>query len=173
MAYQFTCPCPQQMLLEVDESAAGQVIQCPYCPQTFPAPAAPFGELQPAGAFGDFPAGPEPTGPPLPQGPPGLPDLLGPNPHASLQAVVHIPCPQGHVLEVPREMLEQTAVCPHCNSQFKLAEKKSLEWQKKHEEELSRQEAQAGRTWLNWAIVIATLAVIGLIVLIAATASRS
>ena len=37
--------------------------------------------------------------------------------------MMHIDCPNGHEMEVPREMLNQDALCPKCDVQFRLREK--------------------------------------------------
>jgi hypothetical protein len=48
----------------------------------------------------------------------------------------HIPCPKGHELEVPEEMLGQDAMCPHCSVQFHLRERDSVEYKRQKQQEL-------------------------------------
>lgn len=153
MSFQFQCP--QGHLLEGDESQAGQPVNCPVCQMLFliPAPvAAPAAEPEPA------PSEPEPAK-----------FDMKPPPEAQL---VHIPCPQGHELEVPRDMFGQEVLCPHCQSQFTLRERDSVEWKRRHEEEQARRDLKLGNAWLNWAIIIAVLVVLGLGILIAMDRSR-
>jgi len=156
MPFQFQCP--QSHLLEGEESQAGQPVNCPVCQMLFliPAPlAAPAasGPTQPGAAEPTVPSEPAPpafTAPVVQE-----PDLL------------HIPCPKGHELEVPRDMLGQEVLCPHCGSQFLLKERDSIEAKRRHEEEQTRRDIRVGNAWLNWAIIIAVLVVLGLIILIA------
>lgn len=152
MAFQFQCP--QGHLLSGDESQAGQPCHCPVCQILFliPAPLPPSeAPVEPASAA---PVHDEPPAPMI--NPEGVkPDLL------------HIPCPKGHELEVPRDMLEQDVLCPHCNSQFKLREKNSVEFKERQEKQQEIRDRKLGTAWLHWAIIIAVLVVFGLIILIA------
>jgi hypothetical protein len=86
--------------------------------------------------------------------------------------LLHIACPNGHELETPREMLNQDVLCPHCNVQFRLREKDSVEYKRRREQELERRDRKAGKMWLNYAIVAAVLVVIGIIGLIVISASN-
>ena len=85
--------------------------------------------------------------------------------------LLHIPCPKGHELEVPPDMLNQEVLCPHCNTQFKLRERDSVEFKRKREIELERRDFKRGQAWLNWAIVAAVIVVLGLIIMFAASRS--
>jgi hypothetical protein len=158
MAFQFQCP--QGHLLEGDESQAGQTCQCPTCgmafiipvPLTAPAAAAWVdpGPQQPA--FPSFGGG---------GGPSPLPEV------EKAPTLLHIPCPKGHELEVPPEMLNEDVMCPHCGEQFKLRERDSIEFITKQQAEEERRINRSGKLWFNWAIVIAVGIVIFLIALIA------
>lgn len=75
--------------------------------------------------------------------------------------LVHIQCPNGHVLETPRDMFNQEALCPYCSTRFKLREKDSVEYKVKHEQELETSERRLGRAWLNAAIVLIALFAFG------------
>jgi hypothetical protein len=69
-------------------------------------------------------------------------------------------------------MLGQDVLCPHCQVQFRLREKDSVEYKRRRDQELERRERKAGKMWLNYAIIAAVLVVLGLIVLIAIDASN-
>lgn len=82
--------------------------------------------------------------------------------------LLHIPCPNGHELETPVEMLEQEVLCPQCNAQFRLRRKDSVEFKKRKEQEESIRLQKASNLWLNLAIaaiVLVVLIFIGLIAL--------
>jgi hypothetical protein len=81
--------------------------------------------------------------------------------------MLHIPCPEGHVLETPPEMLGEEVICPHCGRQFMLREKDSQEYKRKKKEEAERRDIRAGKRWLTWAVVISAAVLIGLILMIA------
>src|SRR5687768_12387862 len=129
MAFQFQCP--QGHLLSGDESQAGQQCHCPTCgmlfiiPQPIVAPVAAAGgaydptnrwsaiaEQSPAAEAPAFVPGAAaaPTATMAPAAP-AEPELL------------HIPCPNGHELETPLDMLDQEVLCPQCNAQFRLRRK--------------------------------------------------
>lgn len=158
MAFQFQCP--QGHLLEGDESQAGQTCQCPMCGMAFIIPA-PL--TAPAPAWSAAPA--EPQQPAFPQFGPGMTSAAPAIDQAP--KLLHIPCPKGHELEVPPEMLNEDVMCPHCGEQFRLKEKDSVEFKRKHAEQEERRIERAGKLWFNWAVVIAVGIVIFLIVLIA------
>ncbi len=89
-------------------------------------------------------------------------------------SMVHIPCPNGHELETPREMIGQDVMCPHCQAEFRLSMKNSVEYKRQKEETLDRRERQLGKTWLFWAIAMAVVVVsgiIGLIVMVTSSGS--
>jgi hypothetical protein len=79
----------------------------------------------------------------------------------------HIPCPNGHELETPPEMLEQDVMCPHCGAQFRLRQKDSVEFKRKRQEEQEKKDAKSGKFWLNMAIVFGVLILIFIVVLFA------
>jgi hypothetical protein len=159
MAFQFQCP--QGHLLEGDESQAGQHCQCPTCGMLFIIPepiAAPAAEPQAPfipGGTGDsqqspfVPGGPPDAGPINPMAAPAEPEVL------------HIPCPNGHELETPVDMLDQEVLCPQCNAQFKLKRTNSVEYKTKKELEEKLRLEKTGNLWLTWAIVAVVL--VGLI----------
>jgi hypothetical protein len=81
--------------------------------------------------------------------------------------MLHIPCPDGHMLETPPEMVGEEVICPHCGRQFTLREKDSVEHKRKKKEERERRDIRAGKRWFTWAVVICAVVVIGLILMIA------
>jgi hypothetical protein len=153
MAFQFQCP--RGDLLEGDESQAGQESQCPVCgmlfvvPQPIQAPA-PIGQPEPS----PLPHFAFDTGEAAPANRPTEPELL------------HIPCPNGHELETPVEMLDQEVLCPQCNIQFRLRRKDSVEYKRKKELQEKIRLEKAGNLWLNVAIAAVVIVVIGLLALL-------
>jgi len=88
------------------------------------------------------------------------------------QGVLHIPCPSGHLLETPREMLGEDAICPFCQVQFRLRYENSIEYRKQRQAERERRELERGKAWMQWSFAIAAVVVIAVILLIAASVSR-
>jgi hypothetical protein len=123
--------------------------------------------IPPSGAPAPFP-GVQPS--PGPQIGPAAPVPFTQQP--AEPELLHIACPNGHELETPREMLNQDVLCPHCNVQFRLREKDSVEYKRRRQQEVERRERKAGKMWLNYAIVAAVLVVIGIIGLIVMSASN-
>ena len=80
--------------------------------------------------------------------------------------ILHIPCPSGHELETPREMLGQEALCPYCNKQFRLRLERSVEYVAEQAEQQRREDLKLGRMWFKIAIVLTALVVSGLAVLL-------
>lgn len=148
MSFQFECP--NGHLLEGTPDQAGQQCHCPTCGMLFLIPE-PTEEEAPAEAAGWPVAGGSRSG------------VLGPK----APELYHIPCPNGHELETPPEMLEQEVLCPQCNAQFKLRRKDSIEFKRQEEEARIIKEHKLGTAWLQGAIIVAVLIVIGLGALIA------
>lgn len=67
------------------------------------------------------------------------------------EEVYHIPCPNGHELETPPEMIGQRVKCPHCNAEFRLRRENSIEYHRE-QEFLERKRA---RFWFQLAILAA------------------
>ena len=150
MSFQFECP--NGHLLEGTPDQAGQQCHCPTCGMLFLIPE-PIAEEAPAAEETPFPGVGRRRG--LPNLGPKAPELY------------HIPCPNGHELETPPEMLEQEVLCPQCNAQFKLRRKDSVEFKRQEEEARMIKEHKLGTAWLQGAIIVAVLIVIGLGALIA------
>ena len=88
------------------------------------------------------------------------------------QAVVHIPCPNGHQLETPREILGEDAMCPICQAQFHLRLEDSIEYRRHRAEQFEQRERQIGNQWMNAAIIAAVVVLGAVLFLLAAVVSR-
>lgn len=185
----FHFQCPYGHLLAGEESQAGQQCMCPVCTALFiiPAPLAPafpasppFPEPEPTPgadaaaspspfpAFDPYerrPAKPQPTIAPEPE-PPATPQPAPPAPTPPVvvteSEVLHIPCPNGHALETPAEMLDQEVMCPHCQVKFFLRRKDSDEYKQKKRVERARKEQRKGQAWIIWAVVVVVAVLLGL-----------
>jgi hypothetical protein len=78
------------------------------------------------------------------------------------EELLHIPCPNGHELETPTDMLGQRALCPQCGVEFLLRREKSIE----HQFQLKVIDRQRGEFWLRAAIVAAIIVIFALVVMI-------
>ena len=87
----------------------------------------------------------------------GLSDEVG-------EVLLHIPCPNGHVLDVPLDMIGARAMCPHCRAEFRLRREKSEEYLR--EQEIL--DAKRAQFWFKLAIIAAGVVVIVLLVMILA-----
>lgn len=181
MAFRFTCP--QGHLLEGDEAQAGQHCQCPQCGMVFvipqPAPSAPAafpGSGLPGGGLPgpDYGRGYGPSAPTFPGGtfdapddepPPAFPNFghdADADAEPEAERVLHIPCPNGHELETPEEMLNQEVLCPHCGVQFLLRERDSRESRELRERREALELQIKSKMWLNWSIVLAVVVVLAI-----------
>ena len=130
----------------------------------------------------EFPAVGSGSAPEGPAAIPGLPQIqrdgqpqrtAGPAASPTKQEeFLHIRCPNGHELEVPTEMLEQEALCPTCQVQFRLRAKDSVEHKRRQQEAYERRQYKLGQAWLNWSVGIAVVVVLGLLTLIGLKMSR-
>ncbi len=186
MAFQFMCP--HEHLLQAEESQAGQECQCPECGvlMLIPSPGGmepPAEPSPPSDGVGSAAGWPEPAGDAFPslRGAPDFAALGGRTPSGAEEAaaglttqapkVLHIPCPSGHVLETPEEMIGQEALCPFCNAQFRLRYDASLEHRRERELEEERRQARTARAWLHWSIAAAAVVLFGVILLFVVRAS--
>lgn len=153
----FQFQCPQGHLLEGEESQAGETINCPLCGILFIIPN-PIAQPEPE---------PEPEPILVGRGRSSLPQNEPTGP-----VILHIPCPNGHILDTPEEMLEQEVLCPQCHVQFRLRQKDSVEYKQKKKEQEELRQLKAGNAWMTYAIVAAVLVlllVFGLIAMKAAS----
>jgi len=179
MTFQFLCP--QGHLLQGDEAHMGMECQCPQCGVAFIIPT--IGGAQPAAAPVEAP---EIELAPIPDdldndslgsegaigGPgPSLGDLqvgdMGTELDEAIGALYHIPCPNGHELEVPVEMIGSRAQCPHCGAEFRLKRERSREYEREQEILDSRR----AQFWFRLAIIAAGIVVVVLLIMIIATAA--
>jgi hypothetical protein len=81
--------------------------------------------------------------------------------------IVRIPCPQGHELQTPMDMVNQEVLCPICGTQFYLRYEDSIEF-KQEQAELRRRKAESlNQAALKWSIITAVvivLAILGMII---------
>ncbi|MEM7313210.1 MAG: hypothetical protein AAF497_08665 [Planctomycetota bacterium] len=176
MTFQFTCP--QGHLLQAEPEHVGQQSQCPACGTMMLIPAPPPEALPLAKPITDSNAAsfPKVTGqsPPAPDHGAAIPPKIDTGPpqiNTGVESPVavdsqpeffHISCPNGHELETPREMLDQFAMCPTCNAQFQLLERESVEYKRRKAIEEEARAANLERNWLNWAIALVILVLLGL-----------
>lgn len=195
MPFEFNCP--QGHLLSAEPEQVGQLVECPMCQSQFaiPTPAA----APPAAAPPPPAAAPPPVAPPrtaTQSAPPNSPPLAGADaegfdplggidlPAGDEDAgeyddggfgdidIYSIPCPNGHILETPAEMIGQHAMCPHCQAQFELREKDSNEYKERRRREIERHDAVVGEKWLKRAIWIAVAVGVGLIIMVIVSIAR-
>ncbi|MBQ6106648.1 MAG: hypothetical protein IJK97_00440 [Thermoguttaceae bacterium] len=76
-----------------------------------------------------------------------------------------IPCPNGHILEVDKEMLGERVQCPVCHAVYDLKLENSLEYIKEKKEEDELEEARLGKIWIQRAIIAGVLLLLFLIIL--------
>lgn len=117
-----------------------------------------FPGVQAAPSFSGSPGGESPAAGQLPGG--------------EAQQVVHVICPSGHELETPREMLGQDAMCPFCQTQFRLRFESTREYRQQKADERERREMKRGKAWMNWSIAAAVVVVLGVILLIVLAVSQ-
>ncbi len=171
MVFQFQCP--QGHVLTGNESDVGQMSQCPTCGEAFLIPG-PMVQPQPdfveptvqdhVAVEEEIPASPEVQISVEGSDEPPISDAIDHEPE-----LLHIDCPQGHQLEVPRDMLNQDALCPHCNVQFRLREVDSEEYQRKKKVEEETRERRMANAWLNWTIALGIMVVLFFLALWALT----
>ena len=193
MAFQFRCP--EGHLLQGEESQVGQQCECPFCRTQFLVPAPPGGASASSTGWPPPQDGSQepvhqdqaeqyeeelPTewapGVSVGQSIVGMEQVVAENPFetdsAEEREVFHIPCPKGHVLETPRDMLGQYAQCPFCQTEFQLLLRDSHEYQAEVEKKQERREHKAGKLWMNWAIAAAVVVLFAVILMTAIAVSH-
>jgi hypothetical protein len=186
MPFQFLCP--QGHLLQGDEAHMGMQTHCPQCGVLFIIPTVPAAQMpvgdgpaesenrweprSPQSYLGSLTGGASPAHKQNDPGTAGAPDVaVGPNRSPAVESepkidpqstVLHIPCPNGHELESPLQMLGQEVLCPHCGAQFLLRREDSVEV--RQEEELREQ--RRAEAWLRWSIAAAVIVLAGLLAMI-------
>ncbi|HVC96960.1 MAG TPA: hypothetical protein VND64_24995 [Pirellulales bacterium] len=89
-----------------------------------------------------------------------------PAPEKQEPRIVRIPCPHGHELQTPMDMIGQDVLCPFCNTQFHLKYENSVEYKDEQAELKQRREEQLNQTALKWAIIAAVVVVVGILAMI-------
>ena len=80
--------------------------------------------------------------------------------------ILHSVCPNGHILEIEREMLGERAMCPYCNTAFSITLERTVEYLEKQKREAEREDNKLAKFWSQWAIVAAVLAAIFIIFMV-------
>ncbi|HEX3727893.1 MAG TPA: hypothetical protein VHV08_16695 [Pirellulales bacterium] len=165
MTFQFLCP--QGHLLQGEEAHMGMQCQCPQCGMAFIIPTVehaitvdsliasvdqPAHEPEPAAEL-DVSDAMAPGDDALAEAASNLDvgevPLGGPEKAAEIETLLHIPCPNGHELETPLDMIGQRVMCPHCQAEFRLRREKSIEYLR--EQEII--DRRRSRFWLQLSIV--------------------
>ena len=175
MTFQFLCP--QGHLLEGEEAHMGMQCECPQCGTAFIIPTIDrpghgraqvevsdyeLEPISPVEGLPDRSRGPEVDDVALA----GLDmrEIAATELGAAVDAeqMLHIPCPNGHELETPVEMLGQRAACPHCGAEFRLKREKSIEYL--HQQDII--ERRRARFWFQLAVMAASFVGFVLIVML-------
>jgi hypothetical protein len=77
--------------------------------------------------------------------------------------VVRIPCPAGHELQTPIDMVGQDALCPYCNVQFTLRYEDSLECKEQQAEAQRHRDEQMNKFWLKWSMIAGGVVVVSIL----------
>lgn len=83
-----------------------------------------------------------------------------------------IPCPKGHELETPEDMLGQECLCPFCETRFLLRLVDSVEHREEVAEKRRVRDEKIAKFWIRGAIVAVALVVIGVIAMVVYTKTR-
>ncbi|MBI3838888.1 MAG: hypothetical protein HY288_13275 [Planctomycetia bacterium] len=182
MTFQFLCP--QGHLLQGEEAHMGMQCQCPQCGMAFIIPTverpsqsaaedliapsqAPQVNLEPVSQFDPAAEIGAKHQPPPDEAKANLDfsefavSELGAA--AAHESFLHIPCPNGHELETPLDMIGEQVLCPHCRAKFRLKREKSIEYLRE-QEIIDRRRA---RFWFQLAILAATFVGVLLLAMIA------
>ncbi|GAB6166678.1 hypothetical protein JCM19992_26780 [Thermostilla marina] len=174
--------CPNDHLLEAEPHESGTRARCPICDVEFVIPSPPDAPA-PEAAASDVASSPSvtPESPSEPHSnawsdePPTVrtetPVVHDPTTSSS-EELLHVRCPQGHLLETPRDMLGQDAMCPHCGAVLRLRYEATEEYRAKRREEIERRERRRAQMWLQWAIFAAVFVVGGVLTLIVLAFAR-
>jgi hypothetical protein len=81
---------------------------------------------------------------------------------------LHIRCPSGHVVKASRDLLGRLGRCPACKKTFELRYEDSIEFRRRAEKTLRREENLRGPLWVVWPFLAALLvfaAIVGAVLL--------
>jgi len=141
----------------------------------FPAPgfpAQPFPEGAPPAATFFPPSMPAPTFQPDAGGEESLPFAMAAPAEAAEEEeeapqnppkVLHIRCPSGHLVTAKSNLLGKNGRCPACKKTFELRYEDSVEFRRRTEKILHREEVKAGSAWVAWALLAAFLVLVGVV----------
>lgn len=196
MNFQFCCP--NNHLLQGDDTQAGSVITCPVCQVKFiiPSPAPQSPVASPSAGHEAFPPGGEGTSPFSPSRFPtdmfpgqnspsenpldfrrnSQPFTVGSGEYGSTRQFapktastvthLHIPCPNGHIMEITRDFLGEEVVCPQCSRDFVLRFENTLEYRKERDAKETVIATKYAQRWLQFAIALAVAIFLMVIILI-------
>jgi ribosomal protein S27E len=77
--------------------------------------------------------------------------------------IVRIPCPQGHELQTPMDMVNQDVLCPICGTQFHLRYEDSIEFKEEQADFRRRKAESLNQAALKWSIIAAVVVVVGIL----------
>ncbi|MGA2259428.1 MAG: hypothetical protein ABSG53_32540 [Thermoguttaceae bacterium] len=150
------------------EPEAASPLPAPLLPvPLFPAPSFPGGTVPPTNFFA--PSLPASTFVPSS----GEQDFLQSAPAVTEEAaapqeppkVLHIRCPSGHLVTAKSDLLGQNGRCPACKKTFELRYEDSMEFYRRKERILRREEIETEKTWIAWGFLAAFLVFAGLVAL--------
>ena len=82
--------------------------------------------------------------------------------------VLHIRCPSGHLVKAKSDLLGKNGRCPACKITFELRYEDSVEFQRRTQKILHREEIKIGRAWMAWAFLASFIVFAGLVALMLA-----
>jgi hypothetical protein len=115
----------------------------------------------------------EPEAQPAPAATPSEPAPAPPLEEKKEPRIVRIPCPQGHELQTPMDMLKQEVLCPICGTQFHLRYEDSIEFKEEQTELRRRKAEQLNQAALKWSIIAAIVIVLCIVAMIIYLALRA
>ena len=80
-------------------------------------------------------------------------------------ALLHIRCPSGHLVKAKSDLLGKTGRCPACKKTFVLRYEDSVEFQRRTQKIMRREETKSGQAWLAWSFLAAFFVLAGLVAL--------
>jgi hypothetical protein len=182
---------PGHSEFDCGQAPAAPFSAAPLPPPSFPAPSLPMpsvpGGVLPAASF-SAPSMPAATFEPMAGGPDFLQSVPATTGQDFLQSVpttteetegaalpqhppklLHIRCPSGHLVKATSDLLGKNGRCPACKKTFELRYEDSVEFLRRKEKILQREEIKTGRAWIAWAFLAAFIVFAGLVALMLAT----
>ena len=116
---------------------------------SFPAPSMPLSTFEPNVGGQDF----------LQSAPAAIEETVAPQ---DPPKVLHIRCPSGHLVKAKSDLLGKNGRCPACKKTFELRYEDSVEFQRRKEKILRREENKTSQAWIAGALLTAFLVFAGL-----------